>query len=118
MSKIAKSPRQLSHILTELGFAVETVDSAESATSMLSSGTPWNLFLIDWILPGMTGTELIEVIRSGPHASLPIMMVTGNNELEHVSEALAAGASEYVMKPFTRAVIAEKLLLLGFDNLH
>ena len=74
------------------------------------------MILIDWLLPGMPGTELVQHIRSGPFSKVPIMMVTGQNEIHQVAEALEAGASEYVMKPFTRSIIAEKLLLLGFNE--
>jgi two-component system chemotaxis response regulator CheY len=106
----------LSSILSDLGFDVEAAYSAEDAQKLLSENSAWNVILIDWLLPGMPGTELVQHIRSGPFSKVPIMMVTGQNEIHQVAEALEAGASEYVMKPFTRSIIAEKLLLLGFNE--
>jgi two-component system, chemotaxis family, chemotaxis protein CheY len=53
-------------------------------------------------------------VRANPfYHRLPVMMVTAETEMEQVAKALAAGANEYVMKPFSKEVLAEKLNLLG-----
>ena len=55
-------------------------------------------------------------LRQDPDfADIPIMMVTTESEMEQVEVALEAGASEYLMKPFDRQALLEKLLLMGFD---
>jgi two-component system chemotaxis response regulator CheY len=67
-------------------------------------------------MPEMDGRALLERLRSDPEfADLPVMMVTTESEMEQVEVALQAGASEYLMKPFDRQALREKLLLLGFD---
>jgi two-component system chemotaxis response regulator CheY len=70
---------------------------------------------VDWNMPEMDGISFVRAVRAEPeYVSLPMMMVTTNTELSQVAEALAAGANEYIMKPFTGAMIREKLELLGF----
>ena len=62
----------------------------------------------------MNGIELVEAVRSDARFSnLRMMMVTTETEMSQMARALGAGANEYVMKPFTRDVIADKLRLLG-----
>jgi two-component system chemotaxis response regulator CheY len=59
--------------------------------------------------------SFVRAVRADPsYATLPLLMVTTNTELSQVSTALNAGANEYIMKPFTREIIREKLKLLGF----
>ncbi len=73
--------------------------------------------LVDWNMPEMNGLELIRAVRANPaRRHIPIVMVTTETEIAQVVRALAAGASEYVMKPFTKEVIAEKLDLLGITS--
>lgn len=62
----------------------------------------------------MNGLEFIKQIRSdGRFAAVPLMMVTTETEIDQMMTALAAGANEYVMKPFTKEIIADKLRLMG-----
>jgi len=68
-------------------------------------------------MPEMTGIDFIEAVRSAPYSSTTrLVMVTTETELSQVVRALEAGADEYVMKPFTKDAIHEKLLLLGFGD--
>jgi len=74
-----------------------------------------DVVLVDWNMPEMDGLDFVKAVRAEiGYAALPLMMVTTNSEREHVERALEAGANEYVMKPFTGAMIREKLELLGF----
>ncbi len=74
-----------------------------------------DLVLLDWNMPVMNGLELLQHIRSEPGVGSPcVMMVTSENDLQEVAQALETGANEYVMKPFTPEIIADKLALLGF----
>jgi len=69
---------------------------------------------VDWNMPEMDGLAFVRAVRAEPrYAGLRLMMVTTENELPRLTSALEAGADEYVMKPFTREVIREKLGLLG-----
>jgi two-component system, chemotaxis family, chemotaxis protein CheY len=75
---------------------------------------PVDLILIDWNMPVMNGFDLLQRIRSeGKYGPTKVVMVTTETALAEMSNALAAGADEYIMKPFTPAVIADKLRLMG-----
>jgi two-component system chemotaxis response regulator CheY len=74
------------------------------------------LALVDWNMPEMNGYDLIRALRADPAwGRVRIMMVTTENELPQIERALAAGADEFVMKPFTPDVIEQKLAMLGFE---
>jgi two-component system chemotaxis response regulator CheY len=107
----------LRRALSQAGFEViEAGDGREALTQLAASG-PVDLALVDWNMPVMTGYELICEVRSRRELdSMSIMMVTTETEIEQVQRALAAGANEYVMKPFNADTLREKLLLLGFGD--
>ena len=105
----------LSRILRELGYEVcEAGNGKEALKVMESQKAAVNLVLADWNMPEMNGLELLKQLRQDPDLdSLKVIMVTTETELDHVVSALEAGANEYVMKPFTRDIIVEKLQLAG-----
>jgi two-component system chemotaxis response regulator CheY len=73
-----------------------------------------SVILVDWNMPEMNGLDFVKTIRADPrYREVPLMMVTTETEIEQMYRALEAGANEYVMKPFTDEVIADKLRLLG-----
>ena len=73
-----------------------------------------SVILVDWNMPEMNGLDFVKAIRADPkYSAVPLMMVTTETEIEQMYLALEAGANEYVMKPFTDEVIADKLRLLG-----
>lgn len=73
-----------------------------------------SVILVDWNMPEMNGLDFVKAIRGDPkYNAVPLMMVTTETEIEQMYLALDAGANEYVMKPFTDDVIADKLRLLG-----
>ncbi len=73
-----------------------------------------DLVLCDWNMPEMNGLEFIVAVRKEPrYKSMTLMMVTTESEQGQIVRALAAGAHEYVIKPFTPDAIVEKLALLG-----
>lgn len=110
----AFTTKYLSRCLTDLGFVVDAACSGESALEKLQGGLCADVILIDWVMPGMSGTELLAKLRHQPQFSAtPILMVTAQGELTHIAEALAKGADEYIIKPFSKESIAEKLLLIG-----
>jgi two-component system chemotaxis response regulator CheY len=101
-------------ILTEIGFEIiEAKDGAEAMKYFDGTGQV-DLALVDWNLPNMNGLELITYIRSNPlNNDICVIMCTSETEKSRVTDALNAGANEYVMKPFTRDVMLAKLELLG-----
>ena len=75
-----------------------------------------DLVLVDWNMPEMDGHEFLKRVRKDPQwAELRLMMVTTESELSQVTVALEAGADEYLMKPFDKEALLEKLILLGLD---
>ena len=106
----------LTRCLTELGFHVESAGSSEDAIAKLENASAPDVILIDWVMPGMPGPEFVSWLRAqGNFQGTPILMVTAQKELTHISEALAKGADEYVIKPFSKESIAEKLQLVGIN---
>jgi two-component system chemotaxis response regulator CheY len=72
------------------------------------------LVLADWNMPEINGLELLKRLRQDPElSSLVVVMVTTETELDQMAAALEAGANEYVMKPFTKDILVEKLQLVG-----
>jgi len=82
--------------------------SAEEALEILKADQTIDLLLLDWEMPGMTGAELIEVLR-GDGFGKPIIMVTTRNKPEDILHILSLGTSEYIMKPFTKDILIEKI---------
>jgi two-component system chemotaxis response regulator CheY len=105
----------LAKILRELSFEVKEASNGLEALVAIQEG--WRdieLILVDWNMPEMNGLELVKEIRKDPSlASLVIVMVTTETEMDQMMLALTAGANEYVMKPFTREILVEKLQIAG-----
>jgi two-component system chemotaxis response regulator CheY len=105
----------LGKMLTEMGYQVcQASNGKEALAAVEQGGEPLSLVLVDWNMPEMNGLEFVKSFRANARfSSVPLLMVTTETEIEHVRHALAAGANEYVMKPFTKEVISDKLRLIG-----
>lgn len=108
----------LKRILLELGYEVcEAADGREALAVIDTQGNSVSLVLTDWNMPEMDGLELLKRLRQNPQLSLlKIIMVTTETELDRMVSALDAGANEYVMKPFTKEILREKLELVGIRS--
>ena len=97
--------------LTELGYAACEAGNGQEALDLLGrESSQLSLMLVDWNMPVMSGLDLVKAIRADPRYSrVPLVMVTTETEINHISQALEAGANEYVMKPFTKEVLEDKL---------
>ena len=106
--------RIISEIMKQVGFEVsEASNGLEALQQLEEQGAP-DLVLVDWNMPHMNGLDLIKAIRANPNYSdLPLMMVTTETEQERMALALMAGVNDYVIKPFDKAAIVDKLQLLG-----
>lgn len=102
-------------IVARLGFAVyEAADGQEALELLAEIPTVPDVALVDWNMPVMDGLEFIRRTRRiGELRDMWLMMVTTESEHSQVVRALAAGAHEYVIKPFTPEAIQEKLAYLG-----
>ena len=105
----------LGRILRELGYEVcEAVNGKEALKLIQLEKAAVNLVLADWNMPEMNGLDLVKHLRQNPElASLKVIMVTTETEVDHIVSALDAGANEYVMKPFTKDILRGKLEMVG-----
>ncbi len=102
--------RIVRNLLKELGFTnVQEAEDGVVALSMLRGGD-FDFVVSDWNMPNMTGIELLRAIRADATLKhLPVLMVTAEAKRENIIEAAQAGASGYVVKPFTAGTLDEKL---------
>ena len=106
----------LKGVLSEIGFEVQEAPNVRDALVVLAQGDEFDLALVDWNLPDVEGIEFVRQVRAQRRFDrVKLMMVTTETETAQVASAIQAGANEYIMKPFSKQAIAEKLLLLGFQ---
>lgn len=104
----------LKKVLHGVGFQTTEATNGLEGLECLKQHSDIAIALVDWNMPKMNGYEFVRAVRSDPaNKDLWLMMVTTETEMSRVVKAMAAGANEYVMKPFTEDVIVEKLQLLG-----
>ena len=102
--------RIVRNLLKELGFSnVHEAEDGVDALKKLRAET-FDFVVSDWNMPNMTGIDLLREIRKDPALKhLPVLMVTAEAKKENIIEAAQAGASGYVVKPFTSVTLDEKL---------
>lgn len=102
--------RIVRNLLKELGFTnVEEAEDGAVAWQKLQQGG-FDFVVTDWNMPNMDGLTLLQTIRSHPATkSLPVLMITAEAKKENIIAAAQAGASGYIVKPFTAATLNEKL---------
>jgi two-component system chemotaxis response regulator CheY len=106
----------LGSFLKDIGFEISYAGHGREALDHLKQNATVNLMLVDWNMPVMNGLELVKAVRANDlFREIRILMVTSETSLATVAQALAAGANEYVMKPFTRETLLEKLALMGIE---
>ncbi|WP_313619237.1 chemotaxis response regulator CheY [Pantoea septica] len=102
--------RIVRNLLKELGFNnVEEAEDGVDALGKLKAGG-FDFVISDWNMPNMDGLQLLQTIRADAAlGKLPVLMVTAEAKKENIIAAAQAGASGYVVKPFTAATLEEKL---------
>jgi len=106
--------RIVSAALEGFGYETRQAGHGQEALDVLQEGYVPDLCTVDWNMPVMDGLQFVSAVRANPAwRSLTIMMVTSESEHTQIVRALAAGAHEYVIKPFTADAIRDKLALLG-----
>ncbi len=100
--------------LKAFGFEVIEAGNGCEAIDRLRETGPVELAMVDWNMPEMNGYEFICAVRAIPeYADMRLMMVTTEAEASRMIKALEAGANEYIIKPFNKEAIFEKIRLLG-----
>ena len=106
--------RIIGNIMKGLGYDTIQAGNGLEGLSQLEAHGLQDIVLVDWNMPEMNGLEFIKAVRAIPaYGDMPIMMITTETEMENISQAFLAGVNEYVMKPFDKDMILEKLQLIG-----
>jgi two-component system, chemotaxis family, chemotaxis protein CheY len=102
--------RIIKNLLRDLGFTnTAEADDGATALPMLQNGN-FDFLVTDWNMPGMTGIDLLKAVRADDRLKdMPILMVTAEAKRDQIVEAAQAGVNGYVVKPFTAAVLKEKI---------
>ncbi|EKD41984.1 MAG: hypothetical protein ACD_73C00408G0001 [uncultured bacterium] len=105
----------LGEIIGDMGCETVLANSGREALELMTKAGPFDLCLVDWKMPEMSGLEFVQAIRAQPqYEFIKLIMITGMTEMDDVVAALTAGANEYLMKPFSREMVMDKLRLCGF----
>ena len=100
-------------ILEGLNFQIVEAEDGEKALEACKSAMP-EAVLLDWNMPNMDGYEFLGNLRRLPGGDAPkVVFCTTENDIDHISRALAAGANEYIMKPFDKEIISAKFAEVG-----
>lgn len=103
-----------SEILKELGFDTADACNGKEALERLQFAPLPDVVLVDWNMPEMDGLEFITTVRcDARYSGLVVLMVTTETETDQMLRALSAGADEYLMKPFQKDALVDKLRLVG-----
>jgi len=90
--------RALSEVVRDIGYETIIVPSGEEALEALADESP-DLVLLDWILPGIAGLDVLQSIRQSQETHLPVIMLTAKGEIDSRVKGLEAGADDYITKP-------------------
>ena len=100
-------------ILQELDFDIAEAANGEEAISACRQSMP-DAILLDWNMPVMNGLDFLKTLRACDGGDRPkVVFCTTENDMDHIRQAISAGADEYIMKPFDRDIIEAKLSQVG-----
>lgn len=100
-------------IMQSLGFVTREAENGEEACAACRVMMP-DAILLDWNMPVMDGLEFLTRLRKMPAGARPkVVFCTTENEVAQIARALAAGADEYIMKPFDTEIVRSKLQEVG-----
>jgi two-component system chemotaxis response regulator CheY len=104
-------------ILEEMGFNIIEAEDGAKALEACKRAMPEGV-LLDWNMPVMDGFEFLGHLRRMPGGDAPkVVFCTTENDMDHISRALHAGANEYIMKPFDKDIVATKFQEVGLIEL-
>jgi two-component system chemotaxis response regulator CheY len=103
----------LRSLLEEKKIKCEEAASGQAGLDRLHSGLPFDLVLLDWNMPEMSGLEVLKQLRAEGCGGVKVMLVTTEAGNDFILRALEAGADEYLMKPFGEETLTKKLATLG-----
>ncbi|HEY3592372.1 MAG TPA: ATP-binding protein [Polyangiaceae bacterium] len=101
--------------------AVQVFDDGSAVLEQLSTSTPPDVLVLDWVMPGITGIEVVRFLRSekGRMAQVPVLLLTSQQEPQQIVEGLSAGANDYLAKPYAAEELRARVeSLLRSSQLH
>lgn len=109
--------RIVKNTLRQIGFTtIEEAEDGQKAYDRLVS-EKFDFVVSDWNMPNMTGIDLLRKVRATPKIKdIPFLMVTAEAKQENIVEAIKAGVSNYIVKPFTVATLDEKVRKIFKDK--
>jgi two-component system chemotaxis response regulator CheY len=108
--------RHVGRMLADLGFEVYEAGHGGEALEAMNQLGPLELVLLDWNMPYVDGLWFLRSLRKEERfRDVLVVMATGNTDMASVQQALGEGANEYLMKPFTKEHLLDKLNILGFQ---
>ena len=100
-------------ILEDLHFAIEEAADGKIAMEVCQRNMP-DVVLLDWNMPVMNGIDFLRQLRRTPGGDAPVVVFcTTENDIQHIQEAIGAGANEYIMKPFDSDILQAKFAQVG-----
>ncbi|MCB1465157.1 MAG: response regulator [Nitratireductor sp.] len=100
-------------IIEDLGFVAVEAEDGEQAISMARENMPDGI-MVDWQMPGLSGVDTLQELMTLPGAShVKVLFCTSAIMVPEMTKAKRAGASGFIMKPFDRRIISEKLIEVG-----
>lgn len=100
-------------ILEDLNFSIEEAEDGQEALDACNSSMP-DAILLDWNMPVMNGLDFLRELRKSDGGDAPVVVFcTTENDINHIQEAIGAGANEYIMKPFDSDIIQAKFTQVG-----
>ncbi|MFB6350472.1 MAG: PleD family two-component system response regulator [Bradymonadaceae bacterium] len=107
----------LGDMLDALHIEYIQASNGEEGLEKLEEAGMVDIALVDWHMPKMDGLEFVRTVTGNPKwQDLSIAMVTSENTVDRISEALEAGADDFLMKPFDREMLVAKLNVLGLHD--
>lgn len=100
-------------IMEDLTFTCEEAEDGVQALAAVKQKFP-TLIILDWNMPNMNGLEFLQAMRALPGGDAPkVVMCTTENDMSHIMQAMQSGANEYIMKPFDKEIVENKLTQIG-----
>jgi two-component system, chemotaxis family, chemotaxis protein CheY len=105
--------RVANRIVEDLGFKAEEAVDGANALAATQVSMP-DVVLLDWDMPNLSGLEYLIALRKLPKGDIPkVVFCATENDVEHIQQALDAGADEYIMKPFDSQIVRAKFDIIG-----
>jgi two-component system, chemotaxis family, chemotaxis protein CheY len=103
----------VSEMLEKEGHVQVGAMNGAEARELLKNGEEVDLILLDWNMPIMNGLEFLDVVQKEKFTNAAIVMMTTENKVEKISQALSLGAKEYITKPFDNEILKSKMKIVG-----